>query len=85
MMSTRDRIEEIGQQREANGGKWEPDGKTLLGDWITEEELWACTSCQACVDSVFGKKQEKAISKKELRTLRKIIDEEIEKRSAEEK
>jgi phospholipid/cholesterol/gamma-HCH transport system substrate-binding protein len=35
--------------------------------------------------SVFGKKQEKAISKKELRTLRKIIDEEIEKRSAEEK
>ena len=35
--------------------------------------------------SVFSKKQEKAISKKELRTLRKIIDEEIEKRSAEEK
>jgi ferredoxin len=51
MMSTRDRIEEIGQQREANGGKWEPDGKSLLGDWITEEELWACTSCQACVEA----------------------------------
>ena len=51
MMSTRDRIEEIGQQREANGGKWEPDGKTLLGDWITEEELWACTSCQACIEA----------------------------------
>jgi Fe-S oxidoreductase len=51
MMSTRDRIEEIGKQREANGGQWEPDGKTLLGDWITEEELWACTSCQACVEA----------------------------------
>ena len=51
MMSTRDRIEEIGQQREANGGKWEPDGKTLLGNWITEEELWACTSCRACVEA----------------------------------
>jgi ferredoxin len=51
MMSTRDRIEEIGQQREASGGQWESDGKTLLGDWITEEELWACTSCQACVEA----------------------------------
>ena len=51
MMSTRDRIEEIGTAREANGGEWKPDGKSLLGDWITEEELWACTSCQACVEA----------------------------------
>jgi ferredoxin len=51
MMSTRDRIEEIGAAREANGGEWKPDGKSLLGDWITEEELWACTSCQACVEA----------------------------------
>ena len=51
MMSTRDRIEEIGAAREANGGEWKPDGKSLLGYWITEEELWACTSCQACVEA----------------------------------
>ena len=51
MMDTRDRIEEIGAAREANGGTWEGDGKSLLGDYITEEELWACTSCQACVEA----------------------------------
>lgn len=51
MMSTRDRIEEIGQQREKNGGEWQGDGKSLLGNWISEEELWACTSCQACVEA----------------------------------
>jgi heterodisulfide reductase subunit C len=51
MMDTRDRIEEIGKARDANGGTWEPDGKTLLGHYITEEELWACTSCQACVQA----------------------------------
>ncbi len=51
MMSTRNRIEEIGQKREANGGQWTSDGKSLIGDWITEAELWACTSCQACVEA----------------------------------
>ncbi|MFZ8835675.1 MAG: 4Fe-4S dicluster domain-containing protein [Flavobacteriales bacterium] len=51
MMSTRDRIEEIGKQREANKGQWESDGKFLLGDYISEEELWACTSCQACIEA----------------------------------
>ena len=51
MMDTRDRIEEIGKQRDANDGKWGGDGKTLLGSYITEEELWACTSCQACVQA----------------------------------
>jgi len=51
MMDTRDRMEEIGHAREAAGGKWEGDGKSLLGDYITEEELWACTSCQACVEA----------------------------------
>ncbi len=51
MMDTRDRIEEIGAAREANGGKWDGDGKSLLGNYITEEELWACTSCQACVEA----------------------------------
>jgi heterodisulfide reductase subunit C len=47
MMDTRDRMEEIG--RTAKDGKPVDDGKTLLHDYITTEELWACTSCQACV------------------------------------
>ena len=51
MMDTRDRIEEIGQNRDANGGEFKSDGKSLLGDFISEEELWACTSCQACVQA----------------------------------
>ncbi|MDG2208398.1 MAG: 4Fe-4S dicluster domain-containing protein [Flavobacteriales bacterium] len=51
IMDTRDRIEEIGKKRDANGGQIEDDGKSLLGHFITEEELWACTSCQACVQA----------------------------------
>ena len=52
MMDTRDRIEEIGRAIDAAGGSWgDGDGKSLLGDYITEEELWACTSCQACVEA----------------------------------
>ncbi len=48
MMDTRDRMEEIGRHR-FKEGHMEEDGKTLLHDYITKEELWACTSCQACV------------------------------------
>ena len=52
MMDTRDRVEEVGQAIQAAGGQWgDGDGKSLLGDYITEEELWACTSCQACVEA----------------------------------
>jgi len=52
MMDTRDRVEEVGRAINAAGGSWgQGDGKSLLGDYITEEELWACTSCQACVDA----------------------------------
>ena len=52
MMDTRDRVEEVGRAMDAAGGSWgEGDGKTLLGDYISEEELWACTSCQACVEA----------------------------------
>tara|TARA_B100000963_G_C22252542_1_gene504874 strand:+ start:76 stop:402 length:327 start_codon:yes stop_codon:yes gene_type:complete len=51
MMDLRDRIEEIGKQRDASGGTWNGDGKALLGSYISEEELWACTSCQACVQA----------------------------------
>ena len=51
MMDTRDRMEEIGTNRDKNNGQFQEDGKTLLYDYITTEELWACTSCQACVQA----------------------------------
>jgi heterodisulfide reductase subunit C len=50
MMDTRDRVEEIGANINKNGS-FQEDGKTLLHDFITTEELWACTSCQACVQA----------------------------------
>lgn len=51
MMDVRDRIEEVGEQirKEGIDKKEFNDGKSLLGDYITEEELWACTTCNACV------------------------------------
>lgn len=49
MMDTRDRLEEVGKNIDANNGEFKPDGKQLLNDYITPEELWACTSCNACV------------------------------------
>lgn len=48
MMDTRDRLEEI-KKHLYTTGKWEGDGKALLGDYITPEEVWACTTCNACV------------------------------------
>tara|TARA_B100001564_G_scaffold7221_1_gene6164 strand:- start:87188 stop:88468 length:1281 start_codon:yes stop_codon:yes gene_type:complete len=51
MMDTRDRTEEVGKNIDINGGFFKPDGKQLLGDYITSEEIWACTSCNACVQS----------------------------------
>lgn len=50
MMDTRDRLEEVGKNIDANKGVFIPDGKSLLNDYITTEELWACTSCNACVE-----------------------------------
>lgn len=50
MMDTRDRVEEVGKNIDANKGIFIPDNKTLLNDYITPEELWACTSCNACVE-----------------------------------
>ena len=50
MMDTRDRVEEIGKNIDANG-EFKPDDKQLLDDYITREELWACTTCSACVDA----------------------------------
>ena len=49
MMDTRDRLEEVGANIELNG-KFVPDQKSLLFDFITEEELRACTTCNACVE-----------------------------------
>ncbi len=51
MMDTRDRLEEVGSIMDANKGKFVEDGRQLLGDFILPEELWACTSCNACVEA----------------------------------
>ena len=48
IMDTRDRLEEVGANKRKNGPDFK-DKKSLLGDYITEEEIWACTSCNACV------------------------------------
>lgn len=50
MMDTRDRLEEVGKNIDKNKGEFVADGKSLLNDYITAEELWACTSCNACVE-----------------------------------
>ena len=49
MMKTRDRLEEVGANIDKNG-KFVDDGKQLLNDFISPEELWACTTCNACVE-----------------------------------
>ncbi len=60
MMDTRDRMEAIGVQLDKDNSFFKPscspkeefnDGKSLLRDYITEEELWACTSCNACTEA----------------------------------
>lgn len=50
MMDTRDRLVEVGNNIRANGS-FQPDGKTLLHNYITTEELRACTTCNACVEA----------------------------------
>lgn len=49
MMDTRDRLVEVGKNIDKNGGTFVDDGKSLLGDYITSEEIWACNTCNACV------------------------------------
>lgn len=51
MMDTRDRLEEVGKKITDNKGTFKPDGKQLLDDYISREEIWACTSCNACVEA----------------------------------
>ena len=50
MMDTRDRLQEVGDNIDKNGS-FVDDNKKLLNDYITPEELWACTSCNACVEA----------------------------------
>jgi Fe-S oxidoreductase len=50
MMDTRDRVEEVGKNIDTNK-EFVEDGKSLLHDYITVEELRACTSCNACVEA----------------------------------
>lgn len=49
MMAVRDRAEEVGKNIDKHGKDYD-DGKSLLGDYITPEEIWACTTCNACVE-----------------------------------
>ena len=51
MMDTRDRLTEISKNIKADSEKYLGDGKKLLRDYISTEEIWACTSCNACVES----------------------------------
>ena len=49
MMDTRDRMVEVGNNQRKFGKDFD-DGKSLLHSYISEEEIWACTSCNACVE-----------------------------------
>ena len=50
MMDTRDRLEEVSKNIDTNG-EFKDDGKQLLDDYISKEELWACTTCNACTEA----------------------------------
>lgn len=50
MMDTRDRLEDVGRSLSTKGPGIK-DGKSLLGDYISNEEINACTSCNACVEA----------------------------------
>lgn len=51
IMDTRDRVSEVGKIMDKNKGEFVEDGKALIDDYITREEIWACTTCNACVEA----------------------------------
>ncbi|MEK9601547.1 MAG: (Fe-S)-binding protein [Bacteroidetes bacterium] len=71
MMDTRDRVEELGKAKDKNGSDYH-DGKSLH-DLISQEELLACTTCNACVEAcpininpveiIFGMRQYQTLEK----------------------
>jgi heterodisulfide reductase subunit C len=50
MMDTRDRLVEVGNNIDKHG-KDHQDGKSLIDNYISREEIWACTTCNACTDA----------------------------------
>ncbi len=50
MMDTRDRLTEVGNNIDQHGKDFQ-DGKSLLDNYITREEIWACTTCNACTEA----------------------------------
>ena len=50
MMDTRDRMEEVGKNIDKHGSDHD-DGKALLDNYISREEIWACTTCNACTEA----------------------------------
>lgn len=50
VMDVRDRLEEVGNNIDANKGTFVDDGKNLHS-YVSEEELWACNTCNACVEA----------------------------------
>ncbi len=50
MMDVRDRLDVVGRGIDKDGSEFN-DGKSLINDYITKEEVWACTSCNACTDA----------------------------------
>lgn len=51
MMDTRDRLTTVGKNIDLNKGEFVDDGKSLIDTHITREEIWACTTCNACVEA----------------------------------
>lgn len=49
MMSTRDRLEEVGRNLDSQGKDYQDDKD--LHSYISKEELWACTTCNACSEA----------------------------------
>ncbi len=90
MMDTRDRMEELGKAKAAEGADHH-DGKSLH-DYISKEELWACTTCNACVEAcpvninpveiIFGMRQYLAMEKADMPSEWNMMNSNIENNQA---